>query len=66
MTINVKRITSNKTNNAVIFKSCASVIANVVGADFDNITPTPILAAFSKISDDMRPLKISTLFLTGI
>ena len=31
---------------AVIFKSCAS-IANVVGADFDNITPTPILAAFS-------------------
>ena len=36
---------------------CQCVIANVVGADFDNITPTPILAAFSKISDDMRPLK---------
>ena len=65
MTINIKKLPLIKPI-AVIFKSCASVTANVVGADFDNITPTPILAAFSKISDDMRPLKISTLFLTGI
>ena len=42
MTINIKTSISNKPN-IVIFKSLANVIAKVVGADLDNITPTPIL-----------------------
>ena len=51
---------------AVIFKSLANCTASVVGADLDRITPTPILAALIKISEEIRPLNISTLFLTEI
>ena len=64
MTINIKTSISLINPIAVIFKSLANVIAKVVGADLDNITPTPILAAFNNISDEIRPLNISTLFLT--
>ena len=51
---------------AVIFKSCASVMASVVGADLERITPTPILAALINISEEILPLNISTLLRTGI
>ncbi len=49
-----------------MFKSLASCIASEVGADLDNIIPTPILDALIKISDEIRPLKIKTLSLTDI
>ena len=39
---------------AVIFKSLANCTASVVGADLDRITPTPILAALIKISEEIR------------
>ena len=51
---------------AVIFKSCASLTASDVGADLDNITPTPILAALIKISDEMRPLNIRAVSYTHL
>ena len=51
---------------AVIFKSSARVMANVVGADFERMIPTPIFAALINISDDIRPLKMSTLSRIGI
>ena len=49
-----------------MFKSLASCIASEEGADLDNIIPTPILAALIKISNEIRPLKIKILSLTGI
>ena len=44
-----------------MYKSFASCIASEVGADLDNIIPTPILAALIKISNEIRPLKIKIL-----
>lgn len=47
-------------------KSFTSCMASKVGEDLENIIPTSILAALIKISDEIRPLKIKTLSLTGI
>src|SRR5690606_41098618 len=41
-------------------------MAKSVGADFDKTMPTPILAAFSRTSDDILPLNTMTLSRTGI
>ena len=46
-----------------MFKSFANCTANVVGADLESITPTPIFAALINISEEIRPLNINTLSL---
>ena len=48
-----------------MFKSFANCTANVVGADLESITPTPIFALIN-ISEEIRPLNINTLSLTEI
>ena len=45
----------------VIPKSSAKLKANSVGADFDRTISQPILATFSKISEEIRPLKTMIL-----